>query len=54
MTYGREDYVRDCQCETDWLALVFRVCRRRWLDPSGIEDEVISRMIEERAWRLRN
>ncbi len=52
--YCPEDYARDCQYEADWLALLIRVCRRRWLDPCGIEDEVISRMIEERAWRRRN
>lgn len=31
------DYVRDCRYETDWLVLVLRLCRRRWLYPSGIE-----------------
>ncbi len=54
LTYAPEDYVRDCEYEADWLALLLRVCCRRWLDPSGLEDGVISRMIEERAGRLRN
>jgi len=53
-SYRPEDYARDCQYEADCLALLIRVCRRRWLDPAGIEDQVISRMIEERAWRRRN
>ena len=52
--YRPADYERDCRYETDWLVLVLRLCRRRWLYPSGIATSVIARMLQERVWRLRN